>query len=72
MVDSLFTKGVAICVLNLGLLENTTMEKLFLITLLAVTEMEHNTIIEHTQGEKEVAKTKIGFKDGSSKKYTKE
>lgn len=70
VVESLFTKGVAVHVLNVGLLENTTMGKFFLTTLLAVAEMERNTIIERTQAGKEVAKTKAGFKDGRPKKYT--
>ncbi|MBS5798900.1 MAG: recombinase family protein [Clostridiales bacterium] len=70
VVESLFIKGVAVHVLNVGLLENTTMGKFFLTTLLAVAEMERNTIIERTQAGKEVAKTKAGFKDGRPKKYT--
>lgn len=70
VVERLFAKGVAVHVLNVGLLENTTMGKFFLTTLLAVAEMERNTIIERTQAGKEVAKTKDGFKDGRPKKYT--
>ncbi|MDU6975960.1 MAG: recombinase family protein [Clostridiales bacterium] len=70
VVEKLFAKGVAVHVLNVGLLENTTMGKFFLTTLLAVAEMERNTIIERTQAGKEVAKTKAGFKDGRPRKYT--
>lgn len=70
VVESLFAKGVAVHVLNVGLLENTTMGKFFLTTLLAVAEMERSTIIERTQTGKEIAKTKAGFKDGRPKKYT--
>lgn len=70
VVESLFSKGVAVHVLNVGLLENTTMGKFFLTTLLAVAEMERNTIIERTQSGKEIAKTKNGFKDGRPKKFT--
>lgn len=70
VVESLFAQGVAVHVLNVGLLENTTMGKFFLTTLLAVAEMERNTIIERTQAGKEVAKTKAGFKDGRPRKYT--
>ncbi|OOB74920.1 resolvase, partial [Clostridium haemolyticum] len=40
--------------------------------LLAVAEMERNTIIERTQAGKAIAKTKPGFKEGRPKKYTKE
>ncbi|AFM40957.1 site-specific recombinase, DNA invertase Pin [Desulfosporosinus acidiphilus SJ4] len=70
IVQELFDKGVAVHVLNVGLLENTTMGKFFLTTLLAVAEMERNTIIERTQTGKAIAKTKAGFKEGRPKEYT--
>ncbi|WP_291571429.1 recombinase family protein [Clostridium sp. UBA4548] len=70
IVQGLFDKGVAVHVLNVGLLENTTMGKFFLTTLLAVAEMERNTIIERTQNGKAIAKTKEGFKEGRPKAYT--
>lgn len=72
IVENLFKKGVAVHVLNIGLLENTTMGKFFLTTMLAVAEMERNTIIERTQAGKEIAKSKKGFKEGRPKTYTKE
>lgn len=70
IVQRLFDKGVAVHVLNVGLLENTSMGKFFLTTLLAVAEMERNTIIERTQTGKAIAKTKAGFKEGRPKEYT--
>jgi DNA invertase Pin-like site-specific DNA recombinase len=70
IVQQLFDKGVAVHVLNVGLLENTSMGKFFLTTLLAVAEMERNTIIERTQTGKAIAKTKAGFKEGRPKAYT--
>lgn len=72
IVEKLFEKGVSVHVLNVGLLENTTMGKFFLTTLLAVAEMERNIIIERTQAGKEVAKTKEGYKEGRPKAYTKD
>lgn len=57
---------------NVGLLENTSMGKFFLTTLLAVAEMESNMIIERTQVGKEVAKTKPWYSEGRPKAYTKE
>lgn len=69
IIEQLFAKGVAVHVLNVGLLEDTTMGRFFLQTLLAVAEMERNLIIERTQAGKEIAKTKDGFKDGRPKKY---
>lgn len=70
IVQKLFDRGVSVHVLNVGLLENTTMGKFFLTTLLAVAEMERNTIIERTQNGKAIAKTKAGFKEGRPKSYT--
>lgn len=70
IVQSLFDKGVYVHVLNVGLLENTTMGKFFLTTLLAVAEMERCTIVERTQLGKEVARTKDGYIEGRPKQYT--
>ncbi|MCQ2969805.1 MAG: recombinase family protein [Clostridium sp.] len=70
IVEELFQKDVAVHVLNVGLLENTTMGKFFLTTMLAVAEMERNTIIERTQSGKEIAKQKDGYKEGRPKAYT--
>jgi DNA invertase Pin-like site-specific DNA recombinase len=70
IVQELFDKRIAVHVLNVGLLENTSMGKFFLTTLLAVAEMERNTIIERTQTGKAIAKTKGGFKEGRPKEYT--
>lgn len=72
IIESLFNKGVSVHVLNVGLLENTTMGKFFLTTLLAVAEMERNIIIERTQAGKEVAKQSPNYKDGRPKKYAPE
>lgn len=69
IIEGLFEKGVSVHVLNVGLLENTTMGKFFLTTLLAVAEMERNIIIERTQAGKEVAKQNPNYKDGRPKKY---
>ena len=70
LVQQLFDKNVSVHVLNVGLLENTSMGKFFLTTLLAVAEMERNMIIERTQTGKEIAKTKEGYKEGRPKAYT--
>jgi len=70
IVQELFDKGIAVHVLNVGLLENTSMGKFFLTTLLAVAEMERNTIIERTQTGKAIAKTKPDFKEGRPREYT--
>lgn len=71
IVKELFSKGVAVHVLNVGLLEDTAMGQFFLTTLLAVAELERVQIIERTQTGKAIAKTKEGYKEGRPQKYTK-
>lgn len=71
IVKDLFSNGVRVHVLNVGLLENTTMGKFFLTTLLAVAEMERNLIVERTQEGKMLAKQHPDFKEGRPPKYTK-
>lgn len=71
IIEMLFNKGVAVHVLNVGLLENTIMGRFFLTTLLAVAEMERNMIIERTRSGKEIARTKKGYKEGRPKMYSK-
>lgn len=69
IVQKLFDKGIAVHVLNVGLLENTSMGKFFLTTLLAVAEMERNTIVERTQTGKAIAKQNPDFVEGRPKKF---
>ncbi|KPN89563.1 recombinase family protein [Lysinibacillus sp. ZYM-1] len=71
VVEALFERGVRVHVLNVGLLENTTMGRFFLTTLLAVAEMERNLIIERTQEGKAIAKQCEDFREGRPKKFDK-
>lgn len=64
MVSHLFEKGVKVHVLNLGLLEDSSMGHFFLTTLLAVAELERAMIVERTQAGKAIAKSKPGYKEG--------
>ena len=64
IIEDLFNRGISVHVLNVGLLENTTMGKFFLTTLLAVAEMEINIIVERTQSGKELSKQYPNFKEG--------
>lgn len=72
IVEQLFEKGVSVHILNIGLLENTSMGKFFLTVLLAVAEMERNTIMERTREGKEIAKQKEGYREGRKKVYSKD
>ncbi|HDR7661076.1 MULTISPECIES: recombinase family protein [Bacillus cereus group] len=71
IVKGLFSKGVRVHVLNVGLLEDTTMGRFFLTTLLAVAEMERNLIVERTQEGKAIAKQREDFREGRPKVYGK-
>lgn len=72
IIESLFEKCVKVHVLNVGLLENTTMGRFFLQTLLAVAEMERNLIVERTQEGKALAKQRDDFREGRPRKHTKQ
>lgn len=72
IIEELFEKGVSVHILNIGLLENTTMGRFFLTVLLAVAEMERNTIMERTREGKEIARQKEGYREGRKKVYSKE
>ena len=71
-VRFLFSIGVKVHVLNVGLLEDTPMGNFFLTTLLAVAELERNMILERTIAGKEIARTKPGYREGRPAKFTKE
>ena len=70
VIQDLFNRNVSVHALNVGLLENTTMGKFFITTLLAVAEMERSMIIERTQAGKEIAKQKDDYREGRPKVYT--
>ncbi|QHA36931.1 recombinase family protein [Rossellomorea marisflavi] len=71
IVRDLFSKGIRVHVLNVGLLEDTTMGRFFLTTLLAVAEMERNMIVERTQEGKAIARKRQDFREGRPKVYGK-
>ena len=71
LIEQLFEKDVKVHVLNVGLLENTSMGRFFLTTLLAVAEMERNMIIERTQEGKAIAKQNPNYREGRKPTYTK-
>lgn len=71
IIENLFNKDIKVHVLNVGLLENTTMGRFFLQTLLAVAEMERNLIIERTQEGKAIARQRDDFREGRPYKFTK-
>ncbi|MFK8262647.1 recombinase family protein [Leuconostoc mesenteroides] len=56
LIDSLLKEKIIIKVLNLGTIDNTSMGRMIVRTLLSVAEMERDMIIERTQAGKVFAK----------------
>ncbi|POH14749.1 DNA invertase Pin, partial [Fructilactobacillus sanfranciscensis] len=69
IIEPLLDKGIEINVLNVGKLNNSTVGKLTYQILLAVAEMERNTIVERTQSGKAYAKKhNKNYKEGRPKR----
>lgn len=69
VIESLLEKNVAITVLNLGKIENTSIGRMIYTILLSVAELERDMIVERTQAGKEWArKHNPNFVDGRPKR----
>ena len=69
IIEPLLDNGIEINVLNVGKLNNSTIGKLTYQILLAVAEMERNTIVERTKAGKEYAKKhNKNYKEGRPKR----
>ena len=64
LISDLLQRGVAVHILNMGLIDNTPTGKLITTILLAIAEFERDMIIERTQAGKEIARSKNGFREG--------
>ena len=64
LINDLLNRGVAVYILNMGLIDNTPTGKLITHILLAFAEYERDMIIERTQAGKEIARSKHGFREG--------
>ena len=64
LINDLLNRGVAVHILNMGLIDNTPTGKLIVHILLAFAEYERDMIVERTQAGKEIARSKNGFREG--------
>ena len=64
LISDLLNRGVAVHILNMGLIDDTPTGRLITHILLAFAEYERDLIIERTQAGKEIARSKNGFRDG--------
>ena len=64
VIRSLQERGVAVHILNIGVLDSSTTGRLMTHVLLAFAEFERDLIIERTQAGREVARTHAGYREG--------
>lgn len=64
LINDLLNRGVAVYILNMGLIDNTPTGKLIINIFLAFAEYERDMIIERTQAGREIARSKDGFREG--------
>ncbi len=69
LIQTLLDKGVAVHVLNMGLIDNSPTGKLITQVMLAFAEFERDMIVERTSEGKAIAKEKPGYHEGRPRKY---
>ena len=72
LIDELLNRGIRIHILNMGIIEDTSLGRLLVTCLLAFAEFERSMIIERTQEGRAIARTKDNYREGRPKAYTKE
>jgi DNA invertase Pin-like site-specific DNA recombinase len=71
LITSLVDRGIRVNVLNLGVLDNSSVSTLMRNILLSFAQFERDMIVERTQEGKAIAKQKPDFKEGRPKVYGK-
>lgn len=71
-IDEILSKGAAIHILNMGLIEETAMGRMIVTQLLAFAEFERAMIVERCQSGKEIARQNKNFRDGRPPKFSRE
>ena len=72
LITELIDAGVTVNVLNLGVLDNSSMSVLMRNILLSFSQFERDMIIQRTQEGKAIARMKPGYREGRKPKYTPE
>ena len=71
LIKELLSKGIKVHILNMGLVEDTSMGKLILRMLSAIAEFDRDMIVERLAEGKSIAKQNPDFREGRPKKFTK-
>jgi len=69
LITELIDRGITIHILNLGILDNSSMSTFLRNILLSFAQFERDMIVERTQEGKAIAKQNPDFKEGRPKKY---
>ena len=64
VIRRLQDRGVAVHILNIGVLDSSATGRLMMQVLLAFAEFERDMIVERTQAGREVARTHAGYREG--------
>lgn len=72
LITTLIDRGITVHVLNLGILDNTSVSTLMRNILLSFAQFERDMIVERTQEGKAIAKLKPSFTEGRPRKYKRE
>ena len=64
VVEDLMARGISVHILNMGLIEDTPMGRVVLTVMLAFAQFERDTIVERTQGGKEIARQREDYREG--------
>lgn len=70
LITELIDKGITVQVLNIGVLDNSSVSTLFRNMLLSFAQFERDMIVERTQEGRAIARQKEGYREGRKKKYT--
>ncbi len=69
LITDLINRGVTVNVLNLGILDNSSISVLMRNILLSFAQFERDMIVQRTQEGRAVARTKEGYREGRPKKF---
>lgn len=64
VINKLQERGIAVHILNIGVLDSSTNGRLMTNVLLAFAEFERDMIVERTQAGREIARTHAGYREG--------
>ena len=70
LITDLIDRGITVNVLNLGVVDNSSISVLMRNILLSFAQFERDMIVQRTQEGRAIARTKEGYREGRPKKYT--